>query len=244
MLTTYLHGFISKFIIIEDDLEEPGDKLFKNLITSALSTKLNIIYLQFSFNLVKNIPDKTKVTKLYDFTKLSSPEASKTCQDILNDVNTDSILIIDSLSHMYYKLKAKETYKILIKATKLPEFKQILTLLHSDLLQENDEIIHHCSSLSSLHIKIERQFGEARRLSYLFRKGRGKAIREIEEWCITDGKLITRPVAKVDLKTYLQENNPSINSLSTFNIELNEKDKQNRSQMDLPFYLSILIVYL
>lgn len=241
MLRNYLttHPY-TKFVLIEDTIQERGKPIFDFLLKTHLEKPQNTVHYFVFQDIIGRIKQKLKhnniilhdfVTNIFCWNK--DPKTGN-FEETTKNLGGNSVIFIDSLAHVIYKFGLAETYRILNNLKKDAAVQQIVVLLHQDLLEEHlrvEQLLEHLCTLSiSLFPNVKSENG---RLQYTYKKVGGKIIKGIEEYWIDNQNLVTKKIEKLDTKKLLEKSvsaeiNPE--TLSTFKIGLTEEDKRIRDE--------------
>jgi hypothetical protein len=235
MLIMHLNSLpYTKFVLIEDSVTAKGsailDFLSKNHEKRPDSCTHYFIF-ERDFNRTKAQHGNSVC---HDFTSDSRNWLSNSTVDLqktASDLSDTCVVIVDSLVHVLYRYGLAETYKIFMEIKNKTNVHQIVTVVHTDLLEDKDKVLQYFQHLATLYMKLD-----IKRVSYTFKKSAKKIIKEIEEYHFESGRFITEPIKKPDKEVIDNAIAHSIpENMSTFKISLSEKDKESRNNLVLPY---------
>ncbi|KAJ8916531.1 hypothetical protein NQ315_000173 [Exocentrus adspersus] len=246
MLKSYLTSRpYTKFVLIEDSLEERGQPIFDFLVGTHLDRPQSIVHL-FTFHgsfarALKRFGTKTNFV-IHDFTSNSCGWNGKKNEESFEDaalkLSANDVVVVDSLAHAIHQCGLSETYRV-FNALKNQAVAQVIALLHKDLLPSTDKVNKTFEHLCTLSLVVEPKFrSEDKRVQYTYKKLSGRVIKQVEEYNFVNGDLFTKKIERLDPKKLLQESVvPQVNpeTLSTFKIGLSDKEKEAREQLVLPY---------
>ncbi|CAH1118465.1 unnamed protein product [Phaedon cochleariae] len=257
MLRSHLTNFpFSKFVIIQDTLQERGKPIFDFVLKTHLERsrhKIHYFVFHENFSQVKsNIGNENDVI-LHDFVTDSkgwnyarwgsdgwdSVNTPKVFEEVVKNVNEKDVVFVDSLAHVIYLYGLAETYRLFSYLKVETGVAQIITVLHLDLLMEDVKAEKLFEHLCTFSLHLDPKFNSDNgRIQYVFKKLGGKIIKEIEEYWFEDGILFSKKIERLDPKKLLEKSTPvDVNpeTLSTFKIALSDKDKASRDSLVLPY---------
>ncbi|XP_018576524.1 elongator complex protein 5 [Anoplophora glabripennis] len=246
MLKNYLTTLpFTKFVLIEDSLEERGQPIFDFLIRSHLDKlQNNVQFFTFhgSFNRAQKRFENKRNIVVHDFTTnvcgWNLDKNKDSFEEVASRLSANDIVIVDSLAHAIFQYGLVGTYKI-FNTLRNQNILQVITMLHTDLLDDKNKVNKIFEHLCTLSLVVEPKFiSENGRVQYTFKKLGGKVIKQIEEYSFVGEDLITKKIDKIDPKKLLEKSTPpEINpeTLSTFKIGLSDKEKASRDQVVLPY---------
>ncbi|KAJ8982231.1 hypothetical protein NQ317_013533 [Molorchus minor] len=246
MLKSYLTKQpYTKFILIEDTLQEQGKQIFHYLVKTHIDKgqyKVQYFVFHENFPRLRSTFTNTINVCLHDLTGdvcgWDENEERKDFESSISELNGGDVVIVDSLAHAIYQYGLGETYR-LINNVKNQGVQQIIALLHTDLLKEKEKICSLFEHLSTLNLNIEPKFiSENRRAQYTHKKSGGKVITQIEEYKFEGTNFVTQKIEKPSVKklldsTQMPQADPE--SISTFRIGLTDEEKISRDQLVLPY---------
>ncbi|KAJ3651989.1 hypothetical protein Zmor_017991 [Zophobas morio] len=235
MLTTYLNTLpYTKFVLIEDSVTAKGGEILEYLLKNHENKqdyRTHLFVFERNFNQIKN---KHPGSECHDFTSDLRNWMSLTTSDmetVISNLEENCVVVIDSLVHVLYRYGLLGAYQTFTDIKNKKNVQQIITVLHTDLLEDRDKVIQYFQHLSTLHMELQ-----PKRVLYTYKKSQRKIIKQLEEYYCDSGKFITQPIKKPD-KDVIRETVEQINpeNMSTFKIGLSEKDKESRSNLVLPY---------
>ncbi|KAF2904560.1 hypothetical protein ILUMI_01607 [Ignelater luminosus] len=246
MLTTHLNNLpYSKFVLIEDSVEQRGKDLLKYIVESHINKTPHCKIKYFVF---EGTIEKTQTSlpypnvKFYDFVSDSNSWLNSVTNDFPHLINTMSdsgyIIVVDSLAHLILQYGIASTYKIFHELLMNREIVRIITILHQDLCENIIQTSQYFQHLATLCIVLEPKFNSSySRVSYKVRKRGGKVLKKIEEFTIEDGVLKSQEIKKPNTQALIQQDLEQIlpENLSTFKIGLTEDEKKSRAEVILPY---------
>ncbi|XP_066148682.1 elongator complex protein 5 [Euwallacea fornicatus] len=244
MLRSYINAVpCTKFILLADSLESRDVKLFDCIVKGHLAQKHKIHLCVFE-GVFKKAQDKFQSSSnitLHNFVsgdnELRDHEAfEELCSGFLNN----EVVIIDSLANAILQYGLSLCYKVFNFLRNNKALKQIITVLHKDLLSSDlSQATLYFNNLVTLNIDIQPKFmTDSLRLCYQYKKSGGRIISEIEEYRFEGESLITTKVAKPDadkLLTKIAPNSVNPEDLTTFKIRLTDEEKLSRDRVVLPY---------
>lgn len=246
MLTTHLNNVpYSKFVFIEDSIENSAFKFLTYIIQGHLincTSKIHYITFKGYFERTKTFHKHNNIV-YHDLTSDSQGWLNmgnkKELPTLIRDLaESKSVLIIDSLSHAVIQYGFPIIYQMLHQLLKSSDIIRILTVYHADILEDSSTFSQYFQHLATLILKINTSFNENEgRITYTYKKSSGKVIRHIENYKFENEHLHTEPIKKLDPKLLVQENLNLISpeNLTTFKISLEDKEKESRDKLILPY---------
>ncbi|ERL90273.1 elongator complex protein 5 [Dendroctonus ponderosae] len=243
MLKTYINTIpLTKFILVVDSLESRDSKLFSYLVKQQLSHRNHTIQYCAFEGCFKKTQDKYGACSdvvLHDFVSHKQEKAEDELEQLANKTLGSDVLIVDSLANAIFQLGLSRTYRIFNTMKNNKAIKQIIAVIHEDILPgDSDAIIKYFSHLSTLRIDIFKALTESPRLKYEYKKIGGRVIADIEAYKFEEEQLLTNKLAKPDAKKLLENAKPKqINpeELTTFKIGLTDEEKLARDRVVLPY---------
>ncbi|KAG5873449.1 hypothetical protein JTB14_007216 [Gonioctena quinquepunctata] len=246
MLKNYLTSVpFTKFIVIEDTLQERGKPVFDFILKSHLDRLRDTIhYFVFQENFIRT---KGKFGQnnviLYDFASNSQGwnqgSRSEDFEETVKKLGANDVVFVDSLAHVIYQYGLAETYRVFNYLRNHTSVQQTIALLHQDLLLDKIKANLLFDHLCTLSLSLKPKFiSDNGRLQYTFKKLGGKIIREVEEYWFDHDNLLTKKIDKLDPKMLLETSTPKeVNpeTLTTFKIGLSDKEKESRDNLVLPY---------
>ncbi|XP_044260661.1 elongator complex protein 5 [Tribolium madens] len=229
MLSTYLNSLpYPKFVLIEDSVSAKGGEVLEHQLRNHAKSdyKTHLLVFESNFNKLR---DRHSSCTCHDFTSDLRNWFGKSndLRSVLN-LSENCVVFVDSLSHVLYHYGVSETYKLFTELKNRKNVLQIVTILHTDLL-ENKDTIKYFRHLATLCIELDKK-----RLSYLYKKSQRKVINQLENYHFEDKKFVTETIKKPDTEIISETLNQPQN-LTTFKISLTEKEKESRDGLVLPY---------
>ncbi|KAK9892466.1 hypothetical protein WA026_020457 [Henosepilachna vigintioctopunctata] len=241
MLNTYIEFTPpTKFILIQDCLQEKGQRLvhFINNHHRKLKHDINYFIFEGNFNKIRSKLSSPSET-CYNYTKYIGGKESESTEllekELKSRLKRNSVIILDSLVHMIYLYGFVKTYKLLNSIIKnIQDGQQIIALFHTDLLENSEKLSQLMEHLATLSITLD---PEASRVYYTYKKIGGRVFKQIEDYMFDDDKFKTEALKKPDLNKLVQEkiNEVLPEHLTTFKIGLTDDEKESRDNLILPY---------
>ncbi|KAJ8939319.1 hypothetical protein NQ314_011177 [Rhamnusium bicolor] len=180
---------------------------------------------------------------LHDFASdVCGWDTSKNKEDlesVASRLNAGDVVIVDSLAHAIFQYGLAETYRVFNLLKTKTGVQQIITLFHTDLVEDKDKLSRYFEHLSTLSICIEPKFISGNgRVHYTYKKLGGKIIKQIEEYKFEGEEFVTQKIEKPDPKKLLESSmRPEVDpeTLTTFKIGLTDTERESRDKLDLPY---------
>ncbi|XP_018323574.1 elongator complex protein 5 [Agrilus planipennis] len=240
MLKTILHSNPpSKFILIEDSLKEGGTDVLNYLIHLHTEQHTEVHHFIFSGNFEKQKHSNPRV-KTYDFTSDFQgwfSQQNPNINDIVEGISTKTVVVIDSLAHMIFQYGVSQCYKLIRYLKERPNIIQVATILHTDLVESVD-ILPFFEHLSTFCMIREPQFNKTKkRVSCIYKKPSGKITRLKDEYYFNEGQLFSATIKTVNPDVLVQQsiNQMLSDTLTTFRLSLDDKERESRDKVVLPF---------
>ncbi|EFA05335.1 elongator complex protein 5 [Tribolium castaneum] len=232
MLSTYLNTLpLPKFVLIEDSVAAKGGDFFEHQLRSHANRSDYATHLLIFESYFTSLKNRHSSCTCHDFTSDSLNWFKKSADlTSLTSLNENCVIFVDSLAHVLYRFGAAETYKLFTQLKNKKNVQQVVTVLHTDLLENKDKIVKYFRHLATLYIELD-----TKRLSYLYKKSHRKVIKQIENYHFDNKRLITETIKKPDKEIIAETLNRLPENLSTFRIGLTEKEKESRDGLVLPF---------
>ncbi|KAF5292655.1 hypothetical protein FQR65_LT11207 [Abscondita terminalis] len=227
MLTTYLNNLpLSKFVLIEDCVQQPSTLLLSSLIDSH--GKIGAVsYFTFE-GVYKPISNATRTYNCVSNCNGWLPSPPTDFVHHLDSIDAKStIIVIDSLAHAVMHHGFTTMYTTIKNLMSNEGVLRVIAVFHSDLIQD-DNVLRYFNHLATMHLTLQ----PAQRITYTYKKTK-KVITQTESYAIESGVLKCEKIKPAPVKTVLETLNPE--QLSTFRIGLNDDEKENRSQVPLPY---------
>lgn len=239
----------SRLVIIQDSVEHSGICLWKSFVKGATSGPNTVCVLCLDNTKARLKPCEGLGIQFFDFVSYEedwtdSRVKSGSAVNLVDKLDhlTSSIqgkeivLCIDSLSSLILKTGLNQCYKDLqniLSASVLNGVcvKQIICLVHEDVLMNRDLTVAQLKHLASTYIHISAVQGKSVATT-LHRKSAGKILKLVEQFHINDDFSVS--CKKVDFMKKVPsdvQNEPK----STFNLELCAAEKEAKNQLVLPY---------
>ncbi|KAL1502545.1 hypothetical protein ABEB36_007671 [Hypothenemus hampei] len=245
MLKTYINTIpYTKFILITDSLENRNIKLFNYVLKQHLDQNNKIQYCVFEGVFQNKVRDYSTHVNVNLHNFVSSPthggQNIEALEELTNTTTSADIIVIDSLANAILLHGLPSIYRILNILKNTKTIKQVIAVLHQDLLlEEFNQSVVYFKNLSTLSIEFQPKFlSDLPRLKYQYKKSGGKTISEVEEYRFENDNLITNKVTKPDPSQLIDNSTskiPNPEELSTFRIGLTDEEKLSRDKVILPY---------
>lgn len=203
MLKSYLVSQpFTKFVVIEgafhiyhhsvlqylfpDNLEQRGKPLLDFILKQHLQWNNRIHYFIFQENInkFKRTIDGKNGIMVHDFTSnplnWNKDKAYEDLESAIRKLLPTDVVFVDSLANVIYQNGLADTYKLFNSLRHHVSLKQIVTLLHTDMLENESQVSslfgHLCSLMVTLLPGINPKRG---RVQYLYKKLGGRIIKEV-----------------------------------------------------------------
>ncbi|XP_049774242.1 elongator complex protein 5 [Schistocerca cancellata] len=240
----------SRLVVIQDSVENTGICLWKSFVKQATSGPNTVCVLALDNNIARLKPcEGVGILQFFDFFSCeedwtdSGENSSSTVSlvDKLSHLAASSqgkefILCIDSLSSFILKSGLNQCYRDLqniLSSSVLNgvSVKQMICLVHEDVLMNRDLTIAQLKHLASTYIQISAVQGKPVATT-IHQKTAGKISKSVEQFHINDEFSVS--CTKVDFMKKVTsdvQNEPK----STFNLELCAAEKEAKNQLVLPY---------
>jgi len=242
----------SRFILIHDNKDAKGEALLVEFIKKnvKLGNKTDLLCVERNSYVLRSLPIDTNLNVHF-----MSEMLVKMCEDPTDNINADpfklfqevqnrpkshskSILVIDSLS-LLLLLHPEKFYRELHRLLHFNKSDgiqcQVICLLHDDVIPSGRKISLMYERLASTNIYISQQ-NKQLQTTTVHRKASGRTIEVVELLYFDQSlNLVTKEVVKVKESHSEDDNKDWMTKDVTFKLELEEKEKQARSELVLPY---------
>ncbi|XP_073992265.1 elongator complex protein 5 isoform X2 [Rhodnius prolixus] len=239
----------SDFILIKDNLSISGLKVLKLFIEDNLTQGNNVLFFMYEhpsyefnkeFLPYKNFTPYNCFDDPWNWLGDSEPNKFEKILEsgLSNDENSVNVIVIDSLVYLLLQLDMYtfcHSYKELFESNSKANRNQIIAVLHTYSLQEDNVELRQFNCMAKSVITLERSAKENLNLIIAeHRKPSGKILKEEYScWLDSKGNLSYETFNNQLKEEPVAETNPM--ELTTFKLSLEDREKESRSRVILPY---------
>ncbi|XP_046387750.1 elongator complex protein 5 [Ischnura elegans] len=236
-----------RFLLISDTFENDGSSLLIGIIQSLIDRKCAVHVLCYE-NHVSHFKDLLRVTedtnvKYHDLLTdhkgwlgLDKAGSQNEVNELFTSMRGDSTLVIDSLASMIINSSSAAVYKLIHRVVSSKEQGcRIVGLLHQDMLDEYEVMeMNHIAGII-LRIQPPKPNSHGRNLCCIQLKNTKGNNRRVEHYSVDAcNRLWSEPYTEAVKSTPADVVDPMAD-VTTFKLSLDEKEKEARSQLVLPY---------
>ncbi|XP_071439547.1 elongator complex protein 5 [Hetaerina americana] len=238
------------FLLITDNYEAEGSSMLMSIIQSLVDKKCEVQVLclehpRSSFKDTIRISGDSKVEYIDCFTDHKGWLGQKDKDNYKCELDKvfltpkdNSVLVIDSLSSLIVNMSSAAVYKLIhqfITSSKT-QGSRMVGVLHQDMVDEFEvaEIYHLAGTVLKIHPPKPNSHG--RPLCYIHQKAvKGKHRRGVEHYSVDSCNALWSEPYTETVKSIPAEPVDPMADVTTFKLSLEEKEKEARSQLILPY---------